>query len=91
MSINQHVMEMEDAARSAVLQVKAVEPCPIHRHVLIRIGDHNAERHAYARATTMLKRDGTMFKREDLMAAIKNELDMAADGECPECAQLKDA
>lgn len=31
-----------------------------------------------------------MWMREDLMSAIKDELDMAADGECPACARHRD-
>jgi hypothetical protein len=34
-------------------------------------------------ATTIAKSDGTMWMREDLMESIKDQLDMAADGECP--------
>jgi hypothetical protein len=48
----------------------------------------DAERHAYAFATSILKSDGSMWMGEDLMPAIKNELDMAASGDCPECAAL---
>ena len=33
---------------------------------------------------------GTMWMREDVMPAIRDELDMAADGECPQCAHLRD-
>ena len=51
-----------------------------------RTGDDDAERHAYALATTILKRDGKACAREHLMPAIKDELEMAADGECRRCA-----
>ena len=40
---------------------------------------------------SLLKSDGTMWMREDLMHAIKDELDMAADGECRQCAHLRDS
>jgi hypothetical protein len=50
---------------------------------------HDVEHHAYALAT--IKSDGTMWMREDLMHAIKDELDMAADGECPQCAHVRDS
>lgn len=91
MSVTDLVDELCGAARSAVLRAKAVKPCPAHKHILVRVGDPDAERRAYALATATLKREGRMFLREDLMPAIKDELDMAADGECPECACLMDA
>jgi hypothetical protein len=90
MSINDLVDDVEVAARQTLFKVKAIEVCSFHRDVTIRIGDEDAERHAYALATTLLKRDGTMWMREDMMAAIQNELDMAADGECPACAAHRD-
>ena len=43
----------------------------------------------YAYATTLLKSDGTMWTREDVMPAIKDTLEMAAEDECPECARLE--
>ncbi|MER9890030.1 hypothetical protein NKJ48_31085 [Mesorhizobium sp. M0114] len=91
MSINDYVDDLEDAARYAVAKAGAIEVCPFHPDVTIRVGDDDAERHAYALATTILKSDGTMWMREDLMPAIKNELDMAADAECPQCAYLRDS
>ena len=91
MSINDLVQDVEDAARAAVLRSGALVPCPVHKDVLIRHGDSDAERRAYAMATNALKRDGSTFLREEVLPAIKNDLDMAADGECPECARLRDA
>lgn len=91
MSIDDVIQQLEEAARSAVLQAKAVAPCPLHADVLIRAGDPDAEKHAYALATVRLKGNGTMFLREDLMSSIKDELGMAADGECPQCAHLRGA
>ena len=91
MSINDLVQQLEDAARAAVVQAKAVVPCPFHEDLMVRTGDPDAEKHAYALATVRLKNTGTMFLREDLMSAIKDELDLAADGECPQCAHLRDA
>ena len=91
MSIIDYNDNLEGAARHALFQAKAVEICPRHEDVLIRLGDDSAERHAYALATTILKSDGTMWMREDLMPAIKNELDMAADGECPSCTSILNA
>jgi hypothetical protein len=90
MSIDGCVENVEQAARAAVLRTRAVEPCPVHQDVLIRVGDPAAERHAYALARTIFKSDGTMFMREDLMLAIKDELELAADGECPACSHFRD-
>lgn len=91
MSINDYFDSVEAAASHAVLKTGAIKNCPLHKDVTIRVWDDDAERHAYAYATTLLKRDGTMWMREDIMAAIKGELDMAADDECPQCAHLRDA
>ncbi|MCA6106113.1 hypothetical protein [Bradyrhizobium cenepequi] len=91
MSINDYVDTLESAARHALAKTGAIEACSRHSDVIIRVGDPDAERHAYALATTLLKSDGTMWMREDVMSAIKDELDMAADGECPQCAYLRDS
>ncbi len=88
MSINNYVDDLEDAAHYAAVKAGAIEVCRFHPDVTIRVGDPDAERHAYALATTILKSDGTMWMREDLMPAIKDVLDMAADGECPQCESL---
>jgi hypothetical protein len=90
MSIQDYHDDLEQAAHYALVTAKAVEVCPRHPDVTIRLGDDDAERHAYALATTISKRDGTYWMREDLMPAIKEILDMAADGECPTCASLID-
>lgn len=85
MSINEYVMEIEGIAREALFKTKALDYCQRH-DVTIRVGDDDAERHAYALATNVLKKDGTVaYMREDVMEAIKDELDQAADGECPSC------
>jgi hypothetical protein len=89
MSINDLVDELEAAARSALAHAGAIKVCRFHPDVTIRLGKADAERHAYAIATRTLKDEGTMWLREDLLPAIKNELDMAADGECPQCAHPK--
>lgn len=91
MSINQYYDSVEAAARYAVGRAKAISVCPIHSDVTIRVDDPDAERHAYALATTIMKSDGTVWMREDVLPAIKNELEMAADGECPECARHRNA
>lgn len=91
MSVNDYADNVELAARHALAKANAIEICQFHSDVTIRVGDENAERHAYALATTIAKSDGTMWMREDLMESIKDQLDMAADGECPQCAYLRDS
>ena len=86
MSINDYIDDLEGAARFAAVKAGAVEVCSVHTDVAIRVGDRDAERHAYALATTILKTDGTFWMRDNLMPAIANLLEMAADGECPLCA-----
>ena len=91
MSVNDYADDVELAARFALAKAKAIEVCPFHEDVTIRVGDEDAERHAYALATTIAKGDGTMWMREDLMESIKDQLVMAADDECPQCAHLRDS
>ncbi len=91
MSVIDLVDQLEIAARQALLATKALEPCAIHSYVLIRSSNEDAERHAYALATLILKRHGDMEIREELMSAIQDELTMAADEECPRCACLMDS
>jgi hypothetical protein len=84
MSITDYADALESMAREVLFQTRAIQNCRFHSDMIIRVGDDDAERHAYALATTKLKGDGTMFMREDVMDAIQSELDMAED-ECPEC------
>lgn len=90
MSINDYVHALEASAREALVETGAIKVCRIHPEVTIRTGDDDAERRAYALATTRLKRGGNLEMREELMSTIKNELDEAADGECPRCAYTKE-
>ena len=90
MSVNDLADIFEDAAREALAKAKAINVCEFHPDVTIRVGDLDTERHAYALATTILKSKGEMFLREDVMAAIKGCLDLAADDGCPKCAYLRD-
>lgn len=90
MSANDYCDGLEASARHALATAKAIAVCPFHKEVTIRVGNQDAERHAYALATTILKSDGEPWKREDLMEAIKGELDAAADDGCPECARHMD-
>jgi hypothetical protein len=90
MSVNDYYDDLESAAHHALAEAHAIEVCPTHPDVTIRVGDPDAEQRAYALATNILKGDKTTWMREDLMSAIQNELDMAADGECPACASARD-
>ncbi len=85
MSINDYADNLESVARYALGTSGAIEVCKQHPDVTISVGNLDAERHAYAIATQTLKRDGTMWMREDVMSAVKHELDMAADDGCPVC------
>ena len=91
MSINDLVLEIEEAAREALVVTGALKVCPMHSDVTIRIGDPDAEKHAYARATQILKSKDKMYMREDIMGAIQDALNMAADDECPQCGHLRDS
>lgn len=91
MSVVDLLDQLEIAARQALLATKALKPCPIHSYVQVRSGDEDAERQAYALATLILKRQGDMEIREELVSAIQDELTMAADEGCPRCASLMDS
>lgn len=91
MSIHDYYDSVEDAAWFALGKTGALSVCPRHETVTIRNYNDDAERHAYALATTLLKKDGTMFMREDVLPAIKDLLDMAAEEECPECSHIMEA
>jgi hypothetical protein len=71
------------AAREAVLAAGAVKRCPQHPDILVRTGGGRAEHYAYALATAALKREGAMAWRQEVLDAIKAELDAARD-RCPE-------
>ena len=90
MSINDYVDDLELSARYALAKCDAIKMCPLHHDVTIRVGSDDAERHAYALATTIIKSDGTVLMREDIMEAIHGQLVQAADGECPQCSFLRD-
>lgn len=89
MSINDYADDLEASARYALATANAIEVCPLHSDATIRRSDDDAERHAYALATRIIKSDGTMWMREDLMTEIKRQLD-EADDECNQCANARD-
>ncbi|MCW0183207.1 MAG: hypothetical protein OJI70_15685 [Zavarzinia sp.] len=91
MSASDYADDLETAARVALFKAGALEACPAHKDIIMRLGNADAERHAYALATTISRRDGTYWTRADLMPVIKEQLDLATDGECPRCGKLRDA
>lgn len=84
MGHNDHMFE-DDEALAILIEAKAVEICSRHNDVWIRVGDVGAERRAYAIATLRLKSGKIIREREDIIESVKEVLDQAADGECPEC------
>jgi hypothetical protein len=59
------------AAEQALIDAGASKPCPDHFDILLRVDDKDAERHAYAIGTNMMKfanvRRGS---RQEFMAEI---------------------
>lgn len=91
MSANSRTDNLASAVRYALATTRATAICPFHANVTIRVGDDAAESHAYARASKIIKSDGTTWAREALLEEIKRQLDDAADGACPECAALQNS
>jgi hypothetical protein len=89
LSINDYADDLESAARLALAKANAIEVCQFHSDATIRLFDDDAERRAYAIGTNMMKRDGTPFMREDLMAEIQRQLE-EADEQCNQCANAPD-
>jgi hypothetical protein len=90
MSDNNYADNLSSAVRYALGTTGATTVCPFHCDVTIRVGDDAAESHAFARARNIIKTDGTKWKREALMEEFRRKLSEAADGECPQCAHLRD-
>jgi hypothetical protein len=80
--------DLASAVRYALETTRATAICPFHVHFVVRVGDDDAERHAYLRASNIIKSDGTTWEREALREEIKRQLGEAADGVCPECHPL---
>jgi hypothetical protein len=85
MSVKSRTDDLASAIRYALETTRATAICPFHENVIIRLGDDDAEKHAYLRAC-IVKSDGTTWEREVLREEIKRQLGDAADGTCPECA-----
>ena len=90
MSDNNHADNLSSAVRYALGTTGATTVCPFHSDVTIRVGDDAAESHAFARARKIIKSDGTTWQREVLMEEFRRQLSEAADGQCPQCAHLRD-
>jgi hypothetical protein len=74
----------------ALFTTHATTLCPFHPEVTIRVGDAAAETHAYYRARSVIKSDGTSWDHEELMDEITSQLTDAADGVGPRCAHMVD-
>jgi hypothetical protein len=83
---NSRTDDLASAVRYALETTRATAICPFHENVVIRVGDDDAEKHAYLRACNIVKSDGTTWERKVLRKEIKRQLGDAADGTCPECA-----
>lgn len=77
---------LEAVVRNALLTTRATSVCPFHADVTIRIGDDAAETHAFYRARSLVRSDGTAWDHGLLMDEIARQLAKAADGICPRCA-----
>ena len=82
-----HAMELEDAARRIAIHAGAVEPCYIHRDVLIDQGDEQAASQAYAIATNEWKAGEIIGERQEILHAIERVISMSAF-ECPRCQKV---
>lgn len=77
---------LEAAVRNVLLTTRATTICPFHADVTIRVSDDAAETHAFYRARSLVKQDGTGWNHELLMTEIARQLAEAADGVCPRCS-----
>jgi hypothetical protein len=85
-----HARDLEEAAHAAAAEAGAIKPCPAHKDIFVNQGDPDATRHAYALATVRWKAKEIICEREELMAAVDEAINLAAD-ECPGCAAIRDA
>ena len=89
MSFSDSTHDLSSVVRYALATTRAIAVCPFHEHVTIRVGDNAQERHAYLRASNIVKSDGSTWGREILHEEIERQLDQAADGTCPECEAME--
>jgi hypothetical protein len=85
MSFSNSTDDLACLVRYALITTRALAVCPFHEHVTIRVGDNAQERHAYLRASNIVKSDGSRWGQEVLHEEIERQLDQAADGTRPEC------
>lgn len=88
MSVNNYADNLGSAVRYALETTRSATICPFHLDVTIRVGDDAAESHAFARARNIIKSDGAKWEGEALMEEFRRQLSEAADGHCPQCADL---
>ena len=89
MTLNNRVTTLEGVARHALAKAGAIEICPRHSDVIIRVGSEERERHAHALAISLLPETGAEWTEEDLDLAMKHDLERAAVENCPICAEHK--
>ncbi|MGY4291493.1 hypothetical protein ACVWXO_010759 [Bradyrhizobium sp. LM2.7] len=87
MSAKDYADDLSATVHYALETTRAVAVCPFHTEVTIRVGDDAAESHAFERAKRIVRSDGTNWETQDLREEIARQLSVAADGECPRCAQ----
>ena len=85
MGHNDHMPTETDFVAVAI-EAGAIAVCPFHPEVTINQGNPDANRHAYAIATNRWKAANLLGEREEIMAGIKDAIEMAADDVCPMCA-----
>jgi hypothetical protein len=86
----EHADHINEQARGIAIRAGAIVPCRFHPDVTIDLGNPDAEKRAYAMGTNHWKKDDMMVECTEFMDAIKYVIDWSADGECPECARLRD-
>ena len=89
MSFSNSTDDLASVVRYALNTTRAIAVCPFHENVTIRVGDNAQERHAYLRASNIVKNDGSTWRREVLHEEIERQLAQAADGTCPECEAVQ--
>ncbi|WP_175619335.1 hypothetical protein [Bradyrhizobium sp. 2S1] len=89
MSGTYYADDLGSAVHYALETTHAIAVCPFHLDQTIRIGDDAAERHAFARARKLVRRDGTTWQGDALRKEFGCQLGKAADRYCPRCV-LKD-
>ena len=89
MSLNNQVVTLEGVSRHALAKAGAIEICPRHSDVVVRVGSEEKERHAHALALSFLPEATAKWTEADLVRAMNDDLERAALGKCPICALSK--